>query len=181
MDMKTSEVKILLQKYYEGLTSPTEEADLESYFLAGETDPEFEADRLHFMAVAAMRDEDIPVPEDLEASVLSTLSAVQKTRVLGNRGIIYIAMSVAAGLMLMVSTVMFLSRQDSSQTVSDPQLAYAETRQALELVSKYFNEGTSELSGLNRINDAVKPLKKLNSLDEAIQSLSVIGKLENEK
>ncbi|MCX6224582.1 MAG: hypothetical protein NTV01_07510 [Bacteroidia bacterium] len=179
--MKTNEVKVLLQKYYNGLTSPGEESDLEEYFLNGRVDPEFEADKIHFLAVAAMRDEEIPVPDDLEASVLDALKVVQKDHKHANRRITYMVLSVAAGLFLMVSTYILLSRQNQTQYISDPKIAYAESREALEMVSKFFNEGTSQLSGLSRINQAFEPLQKLNSLDKAAKRLSAIGKLQNQK
>jgi hypothetical protein len=179
--MKTSEVKILLQKYYEGLTSPSEESNLEKYFLESPASPEFEADRLHFQAVASMKNEEIPVPEDLEISVLNTLKKVQRVQVRENRRIIYLGLSVAAGLLLLVSTFIFITRQDNSGLVTDPKIAYAESRQALELVSKYFNQGTSQLSGLSKINQAVEPLNKLNSLDRAAKRLTDLGKVPSPK
>lgn len=179
--MKTSEVKILLQKYYEGSTSPGEESDLETYFLENEEGPEFEADRLHFQAVASMKNEEIPVPEDLEISVLDTLKKVQRVQVRENRRILYLGLSVAAGLLLMVSTFVFITRQDNSGLVTDPKIAYAESHEALELVSKYFNQGTSQLSGLSKINRAVEPLNKLNSLDRAAKRLTNLGKVPTKK
>jgi hypothetical protein len=179
--MKMNEVKILLQKYYEGLTSPGEESDLEEYFLNGQVDPEFEADKLHFLAVAAMRDEEISVPDDLEASVLDVLKVAQKSPVRGSRRIIYLAMSIAAGLLLMVSTFLMLSRQDQTRYITDPKIAYAESREALEMISKLLNEGTSQLSGLSKIDEAVKPLKKFSALEKAATTLSEIGKSQNEK
>lgn len=179
--MKTNEVKILLQRYYDGLTSFREESDLEAYFLNSRVDPEFEADKLHFLAVAAMRDEEIAVPEDLEASIKNTLKEAQKGQVPGGHRILYVALSIAAGLLLMVSTFIFLSRQDQTKYISDPRIAYAESHEALEMVSKFFNDGTSQLSDLSRINQAVEPLSKLNSLDKAAKSLSKLGKLQNQK
>ncbi|MFA6125688.1 MAG: hypothetical protein WC699_00145 [Bacteroidales bacterium] len=179
--MKTTEVKTLLQKYYNGLTSNAEESSLEEYFLSGPTDPEFEADRLHFLAVAAMRDEEIEVPGDLEATVLQTLNKVRQEQGRGNRRILYFTVSVAAGLLLLVSSYLFLSRQDHTMYIEDPKIAYAESREALEMVSRLFNQGTSQLSGLRKINDAVEPLNKLNTLDKAAKSLSILAKSKNEK
>lgn len=181
MVMKTNEVKILLQKYYEGLTTSEEESALEQYFMEGPSDPEFEADRLHFEAMASMRDEEIPVPEDLETAVLSRLHQVQKTRPLQRRKIVYFSMSIAAGLLLLASTFIFLSRKDPVQGISDPKLAYAETRQALEMVSRYINEGTSKLSGLNKMNQAVEPLSHFNSLDKVAKTIAGLGKVNNQK
>ncbi len=174
--MKTSEIRILLQKYYEGSTSSFEEADLEKYFLNERVDAEFEADKLHFEALSSMRNEDIPVPEDLESSVLAALKKVQGSQRGGTKRIVYLTVSLAAALLLMVSTYIFVSRNDQSSLVSDPKIAYAESREALELVSKYFNDGTSRLSGLSKINQAIEPLSKLNSLDKAAKSLSEFGR-----
>lgn len=179
--MKTNEVKILLQKYYEGSTSSVEESDLERYFLESPVSPEFEADRLHFQAVASMKNEEIPVPDDLEISVLNALTKVQKVQVRENRRILYLGISVAAGLLLLVSTFVFISRQDNTGYVTDPKIAYAESHEALELVSKYFNQGTSQLSGLSKINQAVEPLNQLNSLDKAARRLSELGKFPSPK
>jgi hypothetical protein len=179
--MKTSEVKILLQKYYDGVTSVTEESMLEEYLLSSVCEAEFEADRLHFEALASMRNEEIEVPDDLEASVLHTLALVRKKAVPARRRILYVSFSIAAGLLLMVSTFVLLSRHDQTTYTSDPDLAYAQSREALELVSKYFNQGTAQLSELNKLNQAMEPLNRLNSLDKAARSLSEFGKLQNEK
>jgi hypothetical protein len=181
MVMKTNEVKILLQKYYSGQTSPMEESDLEKYFLGDRVDPEFDVDKLHFQAFASMRDEDIEVPADLEISVLNTLKSVQKVKTRENRRIVYISLSIAAGLLLMVSTFVFISRKDQSGYITDPKVAYAESREALEMVSKYFNEGTSQLSSLGKINQAVEPLNKLQTLDNAVKKLSKLGKTQTQK
>ncbi len=174
--MKTSEAKILLQKYYNGLTTSQEEVDLEQYFQNGEVDPELETDKLHFEAMASMRDEEIPVPENLESDVLETLQKLQKGSVRINRRIVYISLSIAAGLLLMLSTFMFLSTKDRTQYINDPEIAYAESHQALELVSKYFNSGTAQLTELSKLNEAVAPLNKLNSLDKTAKSLLMLGK-----
>ena len=181
MVMETIKVKTLLQKYYDGLTSQEEESMLEEYFLLGPVDPEFEADKLHFSALASMRDEEIPVPEDLETSILDALQKVQQKPVFLRRSVPYIIMSIAAGLLLMLSTFIFLNRQNQSNYITDPKIAYAESRQALELVSKYFNEGTSRLSGLGKIDQAVEPLRQFNTLDKAVKTLSNLGKSQTEK
>jgi hypothetical protein len=179
--MKTSEVEILLQKYYEGLTSTLEETALASYFRDHPDVPGFEADRLHFEALASMRDEEIPVPEDLEAGILARLNRVQQpVRKLARRNL-YVAMSAAAGLLLLVSSVMFLSRNNDQGSISDPELAYAESRQALELVSRHFNDATAKLTGLGRINSSIGPLTQLKSLDKASKSLTMLGKTEPNK
>ncbi len=167
-----------MQKYYDGSTTSLEEADLEQYFLNGPVDREFDADKLHFEAVTSMKNEDIPVPEDLELSVLRTLKKVQRLQSNGSRRIVYLSISIAAGLLILASTFVFISSDNQSELVTDPKVAYAESRQALETVSKLFNQGTAQLSGLGKLNQATEPLNKLNSLDKATKSLSEFGKIK---
>ena len=64
---------------------------------------------------------------------------------------------------MFVSTFMFINRQPNLGTYDDPQLAYAETKEALEMVSQMFNRGTEKLAGLGE-------------MDKAMQALSTFGK-----
>jgi hypothetical protein len=179
--MKTNEIKALLQKYYDGLTSFSEEAALEEYFLNGPVPEDLEADRLHFQSILAMRDEDIPVPDDLEDSIRANLTRIQKIAERNSRRYVYMVLSAAAALLLMVSTYIFISNQNQTEYVTDPKIAYAESKEALELISKYFNEGTAQLNNLAKIDQAMEPLNKLNSLDKVAKGLSKLGKTQDQQ
>jgi hypothetical protein len=175
--MNTNEIKTLLQKYYDGWSTPEEELLLESYFLNGRPDPDFAADEQYFREMKGIRLEEIPVPEDLEQSVLTRLESFQSQSPGNSRRLVYLIMSSAASVLILVSSILFLNRRDPVNELSDPQLAYSESLSALELVSGYLNQGTSGLSGLSTLSDAVEPLKKLNSIHRATQELSVLSKL----
>jgi hypothetical protein len=179
--MKTSEIRTLLQKYYDGLTSPQEEAAIEDFLINGPVIHELEADRLHFQSILAMRDEDIPVPEDLEDSIRANLNRIQIRPEKSTRRVIYLIMSAAAALLLMVSTYVFVSNQNQTEYVTDPNIAYAESKEALELISKYFNEGTAQLNSLAKIDMAMEPLNKLSSLNKVANGLSKLGKVQDEQ
>ena len=175
--MKTNEIKILLQKFFEGRTSRKEELMLEDFFLAGEPHPDLEAEEKMFLELRSARDSEIPVPQDMEVLVLQRLAPLQQKTARMNRRLTYSLLSAAAAITLLVSTFIFLNRQDQSITITDPQLAYTESRQALETVSEYLNRGTAGLSGLRRLSDASKPLRTLSSLDKAAQELAALSKL----
>jgi len=181
MVMKTNEIKALLQKYYDGLTSSSEEAAIEEYFLNSPVPEDLETDRLHFQSILAMRDEDILVPDDLEDSIRENLNRIQKVSERNSRRYIYMVLSAAAALLLMVSTYIFISNQNQTEYVTDPKIAYAESKEALELISKYFNEGTAQLNNLAKIDQAMEPLNKLNSLDKVAKSLSKLGKTQDQQ
>jgi hypothetical protein len=177
--MNTNEIRILLQKYYDGWSTPEEELLLESYFLDGRTDPEFAADEQYFREIRDLRLQVIEVPEDLEQSVLNRLESIQNQLPGKSRRILYLVMSSAASVLILVSSILFLNRRDLVGELSDPQLAYTESMNALEKISGYLNKGTAGLSNLGKLSEAVEPLKNLNSIHRATQELSVLSKLGN--
>lgn len=177
--MNTNEIKTLLQKYYDGWSTPEEELLLESYFYNARPDPEFAADEQYFREMKEIRMSEIPVPEDLEQSVLTRLESLQNMPPKSSQRMLYVIMSSAASVLILVSSILFLSRRDSTNELNDPQLAYAESLSALEKVSGYLNQGTSGLSDLGILSEAVEPLKNLNSIHRATQELSVLSKLGN--
>ena len=64
-------------------------------------------------------------------------------------------------------------------TFSDPEIAFAETKEALDLVSKYFNQGTQELKVLSRVEKAFEPLSNLEKIDQTKKNLQYLGRLDN--
>ncbi|OFY47550.1 MAG: hypothetical protein A2X22_06050 [Bacteroidetes bacterium GWF2_49_14] len=168
-----------MQKYYDGWSTPEEELLLESYFLNGRPDREFAADEQYFRDMKEIRLAEIPVPEDLEQSVLNRLESIQGQSAGSSHRLLYLVMSSAASVLILISSILFLNRRDLVNELSDPQLAYSESLSALEKVSGYLNQGTSGLSDLSALSDAVEPLKKLNSIHRATQELSVLSKLGN--
>lgn len=177
--MKTNEIKILLQKFFDGTTTPEEEMILEEFFLSGEPHPGLEAEERMFREILNIRNEEIPVPDDLETLVLNRLAPLQNRSERNKKRILYYAVSAAAAILVLVSSVIFLNRQDQSLIISDPKLAYAESREALEMVSSMLNRGTAGLGSLNKLNNAVKPLQNLTSIDKAAKELSVLSKFGN--
>ncbi|MFH0761758.1 MAG: hypothetical protein V2A67_09680 [Bacteroidota bacterium] len=174
--MKTNEIKILLQKFFDGMTTPEEEMILEEFFLSGQAHPGLETEERMFREILNIRNKEIPVPEDLEFLVLNRLAPLQNQPERSRKRIIYYMMSAAAIIVLLISSVIFLNRQDQSMTISDPKLAYSESREALEMVSSMLNRGTAGLSTLNKLNTAVKPLQNLSSIDKAANELSILSK-----
>jgi len=168
----------LLQKYYDGMSSPEEEKKLLMYFREDDVPEEFNADRLHFLALADMQNEEIEVPDELETNILARLAVEQKQTRRINKRFLYSVSSIAAGLAIIMSTYLFLNRQPDLGTYDDPQVAYAETKEALNMVSKYFNQGTNQLSELGRMNQAIEPLEKLGKVNEASSDLKYLGKFQ---
>lgn len=176
--MERNQITDLLQKYYNGMSSQDEEKMLMDYFTGGDIPDDFKIDMKHFLALADMQNEEIEVPADLESNILAMLAKEQKpVRRLNNR-MLYTFTSVAAGLALIVSTFMYINRQPNLGTFDDPQIAYAETKQALDLVSQLFNQGTDKLSGLGEMDRAMQPLNQLGRVDKVSENLKYLEKFD---
>jgi hypothetical protein len=161
--MKTQRMKILLDKYYKGETSIDEENILMNYFLDNDVPEEFCEDRKLFVGLNELKEEDIVVPENLKNDILNKLEPLQENKIKKINFSLYKVMSVAASVVLIISTVFLLNR--NVDTYDDPQLAYAETKEALYTVSKYFN----------KMEEAVKPLKNVEKIDETREDLEYLN------
>lgn len=158
--MDANEIKVLAEKYFEGLTSVEEERLLLDYFSGDNVDASLMDDCKFFMALNGMR----VMPEgdeETESRLRDRLSRqidgwnmVEKTsiRVVRRIDLRWLG-GLAASLLLVLSLgLYFNSRQEESpitmqDTFSDPRDAAAETQRALMKFSVDLNKG------LNKINE----------------------------
>ena len=179
--MEQKKIEVLLQKYYDAVLTPEEEDVLIRYFETRDIPDKWLVDKDQILGMRDMNDMDIPVPEDLEVSILNKLSEIQsKTSVKpAITRSLYTWISVAASIIIIVSALVFLNKKPDMGTFSDPEIAFAETKEALDLVSKYFNQGTQELKVLSRVEKAFEPLSNLEKIDQTKKNLQYLGRLDN--
>ncbi len=130
--MELSNIEKLLEKYFEGETTISEEKELKVYFTR-ETVPthlERYKDLFQFFS----KESTITATKDLK------LKTQRKTR--------YAWVGVAASVVLIAG--MFLTNQPPKPdknlgTYEDPEIALEETKKILNMVSQYMNEGKQEL------------------------------------
>ena len=111
--MEIREVKVLLQRFYEGLSTQEEEARLVSYFIENEVDDDLLADQELFAGLAELNEEVMEVPSDLQQSILTKLEPLQKEPK-GRRIALpgwYAVASIAASVVIIVSALFFLNRK----------------------------------------------------------------------
>lgn len=99
---------------------------------------------------------------------------------------LYTIISIAASILILISVgIYFQSRTPQihfEDTYDNPELAYAETKKILMLVSGNFNTGTSELQNISELEEGFKELKKISTLKSGMKNmekLSVLNKSEN--
>ena len=140
-NLKTSE---LLERFYAGQTSATEEQEL-----TGRLDEASAGDKALFRGLSGMRipDENVPVPEDLYQMIERTVD-----RELGRRsGRIRLIASISAiGVAAAIAAVAFLTPlhiEEPEDTFDNPEEAYAAVVEALGLIGQNLGKGMSFAAG----------------------------------
>lgn len=165
--MEYSNIRELLEKYWECETSLGEEAQLREFYAhhKGELPPDLREAAPLFQYYQATEEDTMPElftdkPAPWEAAVI--------TRPFWHSWMKYAAvLLMAAGLGYSVFS--FQQRRDDPQevyamrdTFSDPQLAYQETQRALHILSKNLNKGKEQMEKLSYFHEATEMIQGNN-------------------
>jgi len=169
--MEENKLKELLDKYYDGVTSPEEELELKTYFSGNNVLPGYEAEKEIFSYYSGM--EKIIVPfADFEMRIIKSVDDLERIKLINNKRKRYITLfSVAATILIMIGSWFFLLRErEPADTFSDPTLAYAETMRILNNVSVNLNRGTEALKPVFNLTGTVG--RGMRSVDRSLSAFS---------
>ena len=162
--MNEEELKRLIGKYYEGISTDEDEKALRSWFTENDAPEGYEAEKEifgYYMDAA-----EVPEPSaGFEARIKKAIDNSDESRMSYRvKRLLLPVFSAAAGLLILAGSYFFLiHRSDRGDTFSDPKLAYAETMKILMDVSAQMNHGTSPLKKVGRIYEVrAKSFKSIN-------------------
>lgn len=153
--MNVAEIKNLLDKFYRGETSDSEEKILVRFFGESEVPEEFRPDQKLFAMLGKNR---VKVPEDSARkieSLIDSFSCESDTKKTSKRPrIFYLATAIAASLALVFGIAQFRKNQSADKpqfadTYKNPDDAYRATMDALQLFSQNFSKGTESIEKAN--------------------------------
>jgi len=177
--MNEEELKRLVAKYYKAESTEEEESALRDFFRSGNVPAGYEAEKEIFSYYTDS--EEIPEPShDFEAQILAAIDATERKK--GFRRLLMPLLSAAAGLLILGgSYFFFISRADTSDTFSDPEIAYAETMKILRNVSIKLNQGTQVLEPIAKFDEMTrKSFKAINQSTTTVEKgISEIDWLQN--
>ena len=180
--MKEEELKRLVEKYYNGESTEEEENFLRDFFRKDNVPEGYEADKEIFSFYTGS--DNIPEPSiDFEARILAGIDASE--RVAGSqktKRYIIAIMSAAAGLLLLAGSYFFFVKESqTTDTFTDPKIAYAETMKILMEVSSQLNHGTQALEPVGKMKMITsKSFHSINKSTRIIESsLEKINHLQN--
>jgi hypothetical protein len=163
--MNFKEIEDLLEKYYNGETTLVEERRLKEFFLREPVPVHLEPEAELFRTLHAASDQNIDdadfdrkFMERIETPVIPIYSSRKK---------FYFSLSLAAAIILLIGLLFTfrdaMHKRSFNNTITDPQLAYSETRKALMLVSINFNEGLDQVQHLSGFKRGMDEMQKLST------------------
>ncbi|TYP71714.1 hypothetical protein [Aquimarina intermedia] len=141
--MELYKIKELLTVYFEGESTVDDEKILRKYFSGNDVAPELEQYKRLFAYFEYAQKDTSVVKDNLETNT--------KAEPLRLR---YAGLAIAASIALLAGIFIFnpeTTNQNDLGTYEDPHIALQKTKEVLQLVSKYMNEGTDDLVYLNEI------------------------------
>jgi len=154
-------IELLIEKFYEGISTPEEELFLTEYFLDEKnTDERWKEERELFRL---LHNTQIKVPEGVSERLekyIMQMEASQKS--IPHRRKLYYWISSAAAIALLCIGLYFLNRESSPpkmvDTFSDPEEAALVAEQTLAYMSIQLNKG------IDKVTDAEQEFEKVNQL-----------------
>ncbi|KGO89470.1 hypothetical protein [Flavobacterium suncheonense] len=146
--MALHNIDILIEKYFSGATSIEEEKQLKNYFSGSDVAPHLEQYRAMFGYFSQAKQEQFTKAVPLQPRKRN-----------------YVAwLSVAASVAVLAGTYFFMTQESghpqSLGTFDDPEIAFAETQKALQMVSENVNEGVKSVEYVHEYNQTTKTIFK---------------------
>ena len=188
--MKPATLDRLIEKYYEGETSIQEEKQLREFFQREDIPDRMVEAKAWFMAMDELSSDNLG--EDFDQRLMDHLNKEKrnsKWRISS-----YWISGVAATILLFLAIWLgpeLLQPKEVYGTITDPELAFAETKKVLGEVSEKMNKGmqpakktvekveenVEQIGEINKVSKALKKAEKLNKLDEASELLKSFSKV----
>jgi hypothetical protein len=169
--MNTREIEQLLDKYYEGLTSLEEEDLLRTYFREEFVPPHLAPHADLFRSFSASQEEEIP-DKEFDEKFLAAISETPVIRMYPLRKRLVYVTSLAAGVLLLIG-IFFALRQEMfksnpTNTITNRNQAYAETKKALMLLAGNFNAGMQQVEKFQAFDKGMTQVETLGSFDRGM-------------
>ena len=179
--MKTSEAKILLQKYFEAETSLEEEQLLAGYFRQNDLAEEMKPYKKWFAGIEGIRQ--VQETGSIEEQAIRTIQEQEATPEIRRYDFRIFISGIAACLIIMAGSMLFYFQRPSyHDTFDDPAQAVAYAEKTLEFVSSKYNKGIAQLAPVHQLNKSAQTVNKnftaINKGIKEIRKIQLVNKLK---
>ncbi len=178
MKVNNENIKLLLEKYYQGESTLKDEALLKDFFANNEVDDELNADKQLFLSLIN-DDSENDVNLNFEEVVQNAINSTGEKRGKGINYRLITTWAASAAVVLLVIGVGWLTISKSTESVfvdtyDDPQVAMQETQKILALVGSKINRAQEELEPLHHLDAPFDAAKKAGSLSNNLEYLNLL-------
>jgi hypothetical protein len=188
--METTKIKTLLQKYFEGETSPAEEKLLENYFKTRKVDKSLQEYAPYFDGISELNGNNRD--RALESDIMDYILENETKEKSKYRWLWQTVTGVAASIIIVLGGFLYYQQQKTfDDTFKNPDEAYAYAVKTLGYVSGKYNKGLAGLSKFDKLQKATEPVKKgfapVNEFYQTLEKLKTPAdtkaevKIKNEK
>ncbi|MBW1853985.1 MAG: hypothetical protein JRJ00_04780 [Deltaproteobacteria bacterium] len=178
--MTTKEIEAILAKYYDGETTLREEHRLREFFLRSDVPERL----LEHKPIFGFFNEEgnIATSETFDHALEEKLRQGKVVSLINRRRRITYALSIAAGIVLVAGLIItfqlgMFSPSQPYGTISDPNLAYVEARNALFMVSERFNAGVDKASRLGAFQAGLDKARQLETFQTGFTKAEKFNRL----
>lgn len=177
--METKEVKQLLQRYFEGENTLTEERLLEEYFQSGNVADDFKKYEGFFSGISELAENGRD--ENLEDEIMDFILKNEPKEKPKSRWLWQMVSGIAASIIIVIGGLLFFqqSEEQFKDTFDNPEIAYAYAEQTLGFVSSKYNKGLAALSNFDKLQSVTEPLQKgMRPVNEYLEWIESMGMKE---
>ena len=171
--METKRIKNLLQKYFDGISSESEEMELVAYFHSDKISEELQEYTGFFRGISELSE--ATGDKIFEQKIMDFIVESEGRNKSHFSWLYYTVTGIAASLIIAVGGILFYQNHGNSyeDTFTDPQTAYAYAEKTLNYVSSKYNRGLICLSNFDKLQSATEPLQKgVEPVNEVIEELT---------
>ena len=144
--MELTNIEKLLEKYFEATTTVAEETTLQEYFSQQDVAPHLQEYQPMFQYFSAAKKEQSTRPVPLKRATKSYYK--------------WISVAAVAALMFGIYFGTKPITKSNGGEINDPEIAYQETKKALNLIAQNLNKGTESLAYLGEFEEAKNKILK---------------------
>jgi hypothetical protein len=178
--MNLHEIEILLEKYFEGATTLSEEAQLREFFASGNVPEKWKNLSVYFTYMKEEKELTMDNP-GFDEKIMAKIKEGTLTRITDiRRPWIYWIAGVAASILILVAVFVKFDPFSNriNDTYKDPQVAYTEARKILLFVSSKFNQGTRNLEPVSAMETGLNELKPVTAYGKVVNEVDRLNNVE---
>lgn len=173
--MSSQRIEKILERYFHGETSLTEEGVLKEYFRQESLPPHLV--ELKELFSLYEKEKNAQLPDDFDEALFEAIGNHERSKKASRRSVIYYVASVAATILIIITVfIRFDPLARNSANSAEAEEAFAEASRVLYFVSDKFMQGTKPMGKVTRFNEGIDDLTTVKKFDDGVEKTAAVSK-----